>query len=267
MNELNSVDSSSSSEVTASEDENTWISWYIGLRGNDYFCEVDEEFIQDDFNMSGLSTMVPCYENALDLILDVDIPLDSLTEDEQEVVESSAEVLYGLIHARFILTTRGMQKMYDKYQNVSFGRCPRFYCQGQPVLPVGLSDIPRCYSVNVYCPCCQDIFHPKSSKQAHLDGSYFGTTFSHLFLLTNPDIIIHRYQFTYVPRIYGFKISKSSQYFQRREGPMVSKRRSNTTYTNNTSTVKSVNVNINACNKNSSTYDKGTLEEMPDTEE
>ena len=39
MNELNSVDSSSSSEVTASEDENTWISWYIGLRGNDYFCE------------------------------------------------------------------------------------------------------------------------------------------------------------------------------------------------------------------------------------
>ena len=48
---------------------------------------------------------------------------------------------------------------------------------------------------------------------------------------------------------------------------MVSKRRSNTTYTNNTSTVKSVNVNINACNKNSSTCDKGTLEEMPDTEE
>ena len=48
---------------------------------------------------------------------------------------------------------------------------------------------------------------------------------------------------------------------------MVSKRRSNTTYINNTSTVKSVNVNINACNKNSSTYDKGTLEEMPDTEE
>jgi len=105
-----------------------------------------------------------------------------------------------------------------KYQNVSFGRCPRFYCQGQPVLPVGLSDVPRCYSVSVYCPCCQDVFHPKSSKQAHLDGAYFGTTFCHLFLLTNPDIVIHRYQFTYVPRIYGFRISESSQYFQRREG-------------------------------------------------
>lgn len=108
---MNSSDSSRSSEATASDDENTWISWYVGLRGNDYFCEVDEEFIQDDFNLSGLSTMVPYYENALDLILDVDIPLDSLSEEEQEVVETSAEVLYGLIHARFVLSTRGMQKM------------------------------------------------------------------------------------------------------------------------------------------------------------
>lgn len=239
---MNSSDSSRSSEATASDDENTWISWYVGLRGNDYFCEVDEEFIQDDFNLSGLSTMVPYYENALDLILDVDIPLDSLSEEEQEVVETSAEVLYGLIHARFVLSTRGMQKMYDKYQNVSYGRCPRFYCQGQPVLPVGLSDVPRCYSVNVYCPCCQDIFHPKSSKQAHLDGAYFGTTFCHLFLLTNPDIVIHRYQFTYVPRIYGFRISKGSQYFQRREGSITIKRRINNTYLN--TDMKNANTDI-----------------------
>jgi casein kinase II subunit beta len=53
---------------------------------------------------------VPYYDYALDMILDVEVPPDqSLTEEQQEVVESAAEMLYGLIHARFVLTTRGMQ--------------------------------------------------------------------------------------------------------------------------------------------------------------
>jgi Casein kinase II regulatory subunit len=53
-----------------------------------------------------------------------------------------------------------------KYQSGAFGRCPRIYCQGQAVLPVGLSDVPRNCTVAVYCPRCQDIFHPKSTRYA-----------------------------------------------------------------------------------------------------
>jgi hypothetical protein len=58
-------------------------------------------FFQDDFNLTGLSSLVPYYEYALDMVLDVEMPMeDSLTEEQQEIVESAAEMLYGLIHAR-----------------------------------------------------------------------------------------------------------------------------------------------------------------------
>ena len=201
------------------EEDQSWINWFVGLRGNSFFCEVDEEFIQDDFNLTGLQTAVPLFDFALDFILDVEIPTDTLTEEQQEIVETAAEVLYGLIHARYILTQRGMQRMYEKYQEAEFGRCPRVHCQGQSCLPAGLSDQQRTYPVNIFCPRCQNLYYPRSTKQAGLDGAYFGTTFAHMFLLSFPELIPRkkRREITYIPRIYGFKINKESVYHTLRQ--------------------------------------------------
>jgi len=110
----------------------TWISWFCSLPGHEYFCEVTEEFIEDDFNLTGLNNMVPFWKEAMEMVLDVDpgvdrnrfyrvytcndLPMALSDEDESKIpdvsiVESSAEMLYGLVHQRFILTRAGLQAM------------------------------------------------------------------------------------------------------------------------------------------------------------
>jgi casein kinase II subunit beta len=130
--------SEESSQMTASEDESSWITWFVNIRGNDFFCEIEESYIQDDFNLTGLSSQVPYYDYAIDMILDIDIPLgflsifsflfkfkyisplDNLNEEHHEIVETAAEVLYGLIHARYIVTSSGLNKMVLLYLFIYF---------------------------------------------------------------------------------------------------------------------------------------------------
>jgi casein kinase II subunit beta len=72
---------------------------------------VAEEFIEDDFNLTGLQSMVPFWKEALEMVLDVEPEEDTQKIPDVTIVESSAEMLYGLVHQRFILTKMGLASM------------------------------------------------------------------------------------------------------------------------------------------------------------
>ncbi|KAJ5494492.1 hypothetical protein N7463_010579 [Penicillium fimorum] len=177
---------------------------FVSSRGNEYFCEIDEDYLTDRFNLTGLNTEVSYYQYALDLVTDVfDLDAD---DDLREQIEKSARHLYGLVHARYIVTTRGLAKMLEKYKKSDFGKCPRVMCDGHALLPLGESDLPNISTVKLYCPKCEDIYNPKSSRHSSIDGAYFGTSFHSILFQVYPALNPEKSCRRYEPRIYGFKV-------------------------------------------------------------
>lgn len=54
---------------TSSGTPESWISSFCSLLGHEYFAEVSEEFIEDDFNLTGLQNQVAMYKEALEVWL------------------------------------------------------------------------------------------------------------------------------------------------------------------------------------------------------
>lgn len=52
---------------TSSGSPESWISSFCSLLGHEYFAEVSEEFIEDDFNLTGLQNQVAMYKEALEV--------------------------------------------------------------------------------------------------------------------------------------------------------------------------------------------------------
>ena len=97
--------------------------------------------------------------------------------------------LYGIIHARYILSPHGLNKMREKFLQGAFGTCPRVLCERQHVLPIGVSEELSTSRVKVYCPRCVDVYLPRQ-KQLDIDGAYFGASFPHVFLKVSLSLIL-----------------------------------------------------------------------------
>ncbi|EOD14919.1 hypothetical protein EMIHUDRAFT_426064 [Emiliania huxleyi CCMP1516] len=204
----------SSSEEGSSLDEPTWVSWFCMLRNHEFFCEVDPSFVQDRFNLYGLKELVgPLYGEAMTMILGYAPTEKQLADPTQRVhkVLDTARILYGLIHARYILTAQGLSDMKAKYKAHEFGACPRTLCDKQVVLPVGLSDTHSTSNENplkLFCPRCQELYDHNVPGGNYIDGAFFGSTYPHLFLQTFREVRPPPPTQRYVPRVFGFKIAK-----------------------------------------------------------
>lgn len=163
-----------------------------------------EEFIQDEFNLTGLSAIVPYYSQALETILDLECgeffndddngDQENDNEEQEEevddgfwkekelpkhhkavdprIVEPYAFMLYGLIHQRYLLTRNGLKMMAIRYTDAGFGTCPRYLCEDSPVLPVGKFDQVGKGSLYMYCPRCLDIYNPPDNIYQCVDGKF-----------------------------------------------------------------------------------------------
>ena len=85
--------------------------------------------------------------------------------------------LYGLIHARYIISPRGLTMMREKYILGTFGSCQRILCDRQLVLPIGLSEELSTSRVKVSKPNFSEFFLdilPKVLRSVRAEAKTFG---------------------------------------------------------------------------------------------
>ncbi|XP_033172792.1 stellate orphon protein at 12D-like, partial [Drosophila mauritiana] len=153
----------------------SWISLFLGIKGNEFLCRVPIDYIQETFNQMGLEYFTETLQVILNPVLDSS--LDWVFGDEEK--------WYGMIPARYIMSERGVDDMRQKYERVAFEVCPKLSCR-QKTLSVGPSDVCGKSNVKIFCPRCYDFYELRSDAQ--LDGAMFGTSFSQNFFAQRPNL-------------------------------------------------------------------------------
>lgn len=117
-------------------------------------------------------------------------------------------MLYGLVHARYLVTNRGLQALYEKWSAGVYGLCWNYQCEKDKrfVLPIG-ADIVGQGKAMVYCPACGELYHPRDKRFASLDGAYFGSSAAPMFVLHYASQLAIGTTTPFIPRLYGFRLS------------------------------------------------------------
>lgn len=173
-------------------DESSWIGDFCALKGNDFFCHISDDLILDHFNATGLCERVMFYEKATNRILGDH--LNNISNESKNIrnadaiIERSARQLYGLWHARYVHSSKGIADIRKRYVMGAYGVCPRWRYNNARMLPVAITYIQQKNVVKLFCPACCEIFQPNRSYRQTIDEAYFGTGLPHMFFMTYPGL-------------------------------------------------------------------------------
>mmetsp|Transcript_11570 Transcript_11570/g.17603 ORF Transcript_11570/g.17603 Transcript_11570/m.17603 type:complete len:231 (+) Transcript_11570:12-704(+) len=190
-----------------------WIHRFCQSAGNEVLVEVPYTYLKDVMVISWLNEYkrVKYFPEALSVIADDSYILAKVDRESMHKIDDTTKRLYSLLHSRYVVTNQGLTAIMNKYSNGVYGVCPRVYCNGSKLLPVGLHDQIGMSSMKYFCPKCRDVYHPQSSFHKRIDGAAFGTTLPHLLLQKYPELCSEQPQEKYVPRIFGFRLHRDSE--------------------------------------------------------
>jgi casein kinase II subunit beta len=185
----------------------SWVRWLLSQPFGAYFIEIDADFISNPFNLYGIRQKCANFRLASLLIRGPFVHPSSYPPTWPPNLNDYAIILYGLLHARYLLTPSGLAKMREKYDQNRFESCPRTLCNGVRCLPFGPSDDVGRATLKLFCPCCNDIYRIRDPQCAFLDGAFFGPTWAHIFLASYPDVVPMGPPEKYIERLFGYRIA------------------------------------------------------------
>lgn len=221
-------------QVLDSSGSTSWAQHFCRQHGNEFFSLVPYDYMSDRFNLTNLSESFDYFQPAWRVITSVR-PATRYTSSSTnstiavypessaaarigarhalpaEILERSAVKLYGLIHARYVMSNEGCLDVLRKFRRKDYGTCPRFLCEHAPVLPVGITDRLNVETVKIYCASCDDVYEPRAARHRMHDGAYFGTGLPHMLYMTHPTLRPARSQKTYKSTLYGFRLANLEQ--------------------------------------------------------
>ena len=188
----------------------SWVDWFLAQPRAKFFVRIDEEYLATAYNWYGIKQKVNHFQAAYELLRKSCVfPAHGNMKKDSEawIIEQQAEMLYGLIHARYLMTKAAWPQILEKCENGDFLRCPRVLCRKAACLPYGVSHELCEFPVKMFCPSCSDVYNVADPVMEKVDGAFFGPSWIHCFLAANPQVVPKGEAEVYVPKIFGVKVN------------------------------------------------------------